>query len=175
MSFKHLKRRVERGEALVEGRARQTGECQARLQREWRQAWTPLRIVVAGLGAGFITGRVQPEQAIGRIGKLAGPGTMQLLTSAVGLVGSLQAAFAAMTAKGAAETADEAAETADSAAGQAARQANAGATGQADARGAAAPAGPEPATAGPEPTRRRDESWDSQPSPAEAATELSER
>ncbi|NLB56855.1 MAG: protein sip-5 [Gammaproteobacteria bacterium] len=171
MSFKHLKRRVERGEALVEGRARQTGECQARLQREWRQAWTPLRIVVAGLGAGFITGRVQPEQAIGRIGKLAGPGTMQLLTSAVGLVGSLQAAFAAMKAKGAAETADEAAESA----GQAAGQANAGATGQADALRAAAPAGPEPATAGPEPSRRRDESWDSQPSPAEAATELSER
>ena len=134
MSFKHLKRRVERGEALVEGRARQTGECQARLQREWRQAWTPLRIVVAGLGAGFITGRVQPEQAIGRIGKLAGPGTLQLLPSAVGLVGSLQAAFAAMTAKGAAETADEAAESA----GQAAGQANAGATGQAAARGAAA-------------------------------------
>lgn len=173
MSFKHLKRRVERGEALVEGRARQAGECQARLQREWRLAWTPLRIVVAGLGTGFIAGRVQPEQAIGRIGKLAGPGTMQLLTSAVGLVGSLQAAFAAMTAKGAAETADEAAESA----GQAAGQANAGATGQADAdaRGAAAPAGPEPATAGTEPPRRRDESWDSQPSPAEAATELSER
>lgn len=173
MSFKHLKRRVERGEALVEGRARQAGECQARLQREWRQAWTPLRIVVAGLGTGFIAGRVQPEQAIGRIGKLAGPGTMQLLTSAVGLVGSLQAAFAAMTAKGAAETADEAAESA----GQAAGQANAGATGQADADapGAAAPAGPEPATAGTEPPRRRDESWDSQPSPAEAATELSER
>ena len=175
MSFKHLKRRVERGEALVEGRARQAGECHSRLQREWRQAWTPLRIVVAGLGAGFITGRVQPEQAIGRIGKVAGPGTMRLLTSAIGLVGSLQAAFAAMTAKGAAETADEAAETADSAADQTAARATRPAAGQTDTPEASDPPARAAAAADTEPPRRRDQSWDSQPSPAEAATELSER
>lgn len=176
MSFAHLKRRVERGEALLEGRVQQAAETQARLKREWRAAWTPLRIVVAGLGAGLVTGRLHPEKAIGKIGKVAGPGTLQLLTSAIGLVGSLQAAMAAMTASGAAETA---ADTADDAAQDAARSA-AGQPPGAPA-GQAAPARAAPvadsatAASGAEPPRRHDQHWDTQPSPAEAATDVSER
>ena len=57
MNFKQLQRRVERGETLVEGRLQQTRECQGRMTREWREAWTPLRIVVAGLASGLIMGR----------------------------------------------------------------------------------------------------------------------
>ena len=64
MNFTHLKRRVERGETLVEGRIRQTTESHARLHRNWREAWTPLRIVLAGLGTGFIAGRAEPEKAL---------------------------------------------------------------------------------------------------------------
>ncbi len=137
MSFAHLKRRVERGEALVEGRVQQANETQARLKREWIAAWTPLRIVAAGLGAGLVTGRLHPEKAISRIGKVAGPGSIQFLTSAVGLVGSIQAAMAAMATSGAvkaaADTADEAAGEAAQTAGQAADAARA----KAGAEGAA--------------------------------------
>ena len=176
MSFQHLKRRVERSEALVEGRVRQAGASHERLQQAWREAWTPLRIVVAGLATGFITGRAEPEKALKKLGSISGPGTLKLITSMAGLVGSVQAAIAAMTAKDAAETADQAT---DAAAG--ANQAPAG-------PGAPAPVPPASAAvddaahagtgseAAPQADRRRpDQRWDSQPSPAEAATEVSER
>lgn len=175
MSFKHLKRRVERGEALVEGRVRQAGASNDRLRYQWRQAWTPLRTVVAGLGAGFITGRVAPEKIVSKLGKVGGPRAVQLIGSAVGLVGSLQAAFTAMTAKDAAETAGRAAEHAEDSAAEP-DPAPVQTPEAAASAGAAANAGePDPGAAGHERPRRRDQSWDSQPSPAEAATELSER
>jgi len=183
MNFAQLRRRVERGEALVEGRIRQLGESHDRLRRDWRQAWTPLRIVLAGLATGFIAGRAEPEKALKKIAGVSGPRTLQLVTSVAGLVGSVQAAIAAMTAKGAAETADDAAGQA----AEAAREADPGRR-TAPAAEAAAPAGEEAAgtaaepgagpTAGATPRtdrRRPDQRWDSQPSPAEAATELSER
>lgn len=178
MNFKQLQRRVERGETLVEGRLQQTRECQGRMSREWREAWTPLRIVVAGLASGLIMGRAEPEKALKQLGKLGSPRTLQLVSSMAGLVGSVQAAIAAMTAQSAAETADEAAGTtaeasaeanADAATATTAQQAPAGDT----AAGAAPPGAAE---AAPRPDRRQPEPhWDSQPSPAEAATELSER
>lgn len=179
MSFAHLKRRVERSEALVEGRVQQANESQARLKREWLAAWTPLRIVAAGLGAGLVTGRLHPEQAISKIGKVAGPGSIQLLTSTIGLVGSLQAAMAAMTTssavKSASDTADEAAQEAAQTADHAADQAGASAGAQAPSAGAANATQARAATPGAGTPRPRDQRWDTQPSPAEAATEVSER
>ncbi|MEN1943620.1 protein sip-5 [Luteimonas sp. MJ293] len=168
MNFQHLKRRVERGEALVEGRAEQTRQSHGRMTRRWREAWTPLRIVVGGLASGFVVGRAEPEKALKKLGSLGGPRALQLVTSVVGLVGSVQAAMAAMTAKGAAETADEAADTADDALGTAAGV-DAG-TATPAAAPAASPAGVHHAD-----RRQPDPVWDRQPSPAEAATELSER
>lgn len=178
MNFKQLQRRVERGETLVEGRLQQTRECQGRMTREWREAWTPLRIVVAGLASGLIMGRAEPEKALKQLGKLGSPRTLQLVSSMAGLVGSVQAAIAAMTAQSAAETADEAAGTAaeasaeanaDAATATTAQQAPAGDTAAGTAPASAAEAAPRPDRRQPEPH------WDSQPSPAEAATELSER
>lgn len=178
MNFKQLQRRVERGETLVEGRLQQTRECQGRMTREWREAWTPLRIVVAGLASGLIMGRAEPEKALKQLGKLGSPRTLQLVSSMAGLVGSVQAAIAAMTAQSAAETADEAAGTAaeasaetsaDTATATTAQQAPVGNTAAGDAPPGAAEAAPRPDRRQPEPH------WDSQPSPAEAATELSER
>lgn len=178
MNFKQLQRRVERGETLVEGRLQQTRECQGRMTREWREAWTPLRIVVAGLASGLIMGRAEPEKALKQLGKLGSPRTLQLVSSMAGLVGSVQAAIAAMTAQSAAETADEAAGTtaeasaeanADAATATTAQQAPAGNTAAGAAPASAAEAAPRPDRRQPEPH------WDSQPSPAEAATELSER
>lgn len=180
MNFKQLQRRVERGETLVEGRLQQTRECQGRMTREWREAWTPLRIVVAGLASGLIMGRAEPEKALKQLGKLGSPRTLQLVSSMAGLVGSVQAAIAAMTAQSAAETADEAAGTAAEASAETsadtatatattAQQAPAGDTAAGTAPASAAEAAPRPDRRQPEPH------WDSQPSPAEAATELSER
>lgn len=178
MNFKQLQRRVERGETLVEGRLQQTRECQGRMSREWREAWTPLRIVVAGLASGLIMGRAEPEKALKQLGKLGSPRTLQLVSSMAGLVGSVQAAIAAMTAQSAAETADEAAGTtaeasaeanADATTATTAQQAPAGDTAAGTAPASAAEAAPRPDRRQPEPH------WDSQPSPAEAATELSER
>lgn len=174
MNFKQLQRRVERGETLVEGRLQQTRECQGRMSREWREAWTPLRIVVAGLASGLIMGRAEPEKALKQLGKLGSPRTLQLVSSMAGLVGSVQAAIAAMTAQSAAETADEAAGTTAEASAEAttattAQQAPAGDTAAGTAPASAAEAAPRPDRRQPEPH------WDSQPSPAEAATELSER
>ncbi|MGO1542338.1 MAG: protein sip-5 [Luteimonas sp.] len=185
MNFTQLKRQVERGETLVEGRIRQTTECHARLHRNWREAWTPLRIVLAGLATGFIAGRAEPEKALKKLGSISGPRTLQLITSMAGLVGSVQAAITAMTAKNAAETADQAAD----AAAEADRDpADPGAPAPASPAEPATPTGPAAppmddaasSGVGPEATpqgdrRRPDQRWDSQPSPAEAATELSER
>lgn len=170
MKFSHLQRRVERGETLVEGRLQQTIESHERLQRDWRQAWTPLRILVAGLATGFITGRAEPEKALKKLGSVSGPRTLQLVTSVAGLVGSVQAAIAALAAKQAADIADDAADAADDSADQAAGAAP-------DTAGAASTdtsSATDPDTASARP-RRPDPHWDSQPSPAEAATELSER
>lgn len=186
MSFSRLRRRVERGEALLEGRIDQVGECHGRLRRDWRQAWTPLRIVLAGLATGFIAGRAEPEKVLKKIGSVSGPRTLQLVTSVAGLVGSVQAAIAAMTAKDAARTADDAAGHAAEVAGEAdSGHADTGAQPEAAAvagedvanPAAAAGSGGRPGTGGaPRPDRRRpDQRWESQPSPAEAATELSER
>jgi|SRR5690554_748468 len=171
MNFTQLKRRVERSETLVDGRIRQATESHARLHRDWREAWTPLRIVLAGLVTGFISGRAEPEKALKKLGNISGPGTLRLVSSVAGLVGSVQAAMTAMAAKDAADTADQATEAAAEA-NQA--PAGPGAPASPAADDAAHPGtGPEAALQGRR--RRPDQRWDSQPSPAEAATELSER
>lgn len=179
MNFTQLKHRVERREALVEARIRQVGESHGRLRREWRQAWSPLRIVVAGLVTGFIAGRAEPEKVLKKLGRLGGPRTLQLVTSVAGLVGSIQTAIMAMTARDAAEAAEAAERPGDAAAPAGSGRAHAEAPAP-PSRARAAPAdaaAPPPAPgAAPRPDRRRpDQRWDSQPSPAEAATELSER
>lgn len=174
MNFAQLKRRVERGETLVEGRVRQTGECHARLSRDWRQAWTPLRIVLAGLGTGFIAGRAEPEKALKKLGSISGPRTLQLVSSVAGLVGSVQAAIVAMTANNAAENAEQAADD-DAQAGQHATQPDVPPSPADPPPDHAAPARPGPETTPRQDRRRPDQNWDSQPSPAEAATDVSER
>lgn len=167
MNYEQLKRRVERAEFLVDARTRQTHAAWDALRLHWREAWTPPRIIVAGLVTGFLSGRSQPQRAAKQLRAVAGPKTLQLVTSILGMTSTLQAAVAAFTAKGAAETADAAAETADDAA-------QAAASGATVAAGAAAQAG---AAQVPPSERRRtpDPAWERAPSPAEAATDVSER
>lgn len=168
MNYEQLRRRVERAEFLVDARTRQTHAAWDALRLHWREAWTPPRILVAGLVTGFLSGRSQPQRAARQLRAVAGPKTLQLVTSILGTASSLQAALAAFTAKGAAQTADQAAETADDAAQAAASGATVAAGAAARADGVAGAVPPS------ERRRRRDPAWDQAPSPAEAATDVSE-
>lgn len=194
MNFEGLKNRVERAETLVDGRVVQTTDRYRALSSSWREAWTPPRILIAGLVMGFATGHLEPRRALTKLGKLGGPKSIQLISALSGLLTSVQATVAAATAEKAAETADDAAQTADAAADnvaaktdgtadtQAAAAAGAAAAAQVVSSGAtqtrrATPSGatPEAVTSAPRTDRGRpDPVLSEQPRPAEAATELSE-
>jgi len=165
MNFEALKRRVERSERLVEGRIEQASEHRTRLGQQWRQAWTPGRIVVIGLVGGFLVARARPMRTLGAVSATR---WVQLATSLSGLFAALQAAWAAQTAESAAKDAEGAADVATAVAEDAAT---------ATVPQAQAVAGGEAVAPGPVSDRRRrpDPQWDTAPSPAEAATEVSER
>lgn len=159
MSFEDLQAKVSRAEDMLEAQERRVAANFRVLGGSWRDAWTPPRVIAAGLAAGLLAGWARPARAAAAI---APARWLQLAGSLAGLVGSVQAAFAASEAKDAAETAgDAAAEAAD------------------PAPQAPPPTAPAPAMAatGAAAERRRvpDPSWDTPPRPAEAATELSER
>ena len=66
MRFELLRQRVERAEMRVES-CMDRAQTQRHVFRDaWRRGWTPGRIVVAGLAAGFVAGRVQPLQLAGK-------------------------------------------------------------------------------------------------------------
>lgn len=185
MNFEQLKKRVERSEQVVDGRILQTRLSWSGLQTNWKEGWTPPRIILVGALLGFISGKAQPARALRQVGNFANPKMMQLVTSVAGLVASVQSTFAASKAKTAADTADDAASTADVAATTADAAAG-GNTAGAAAAGVAAPAtrAAMGSTAAGHPfdvdrprsdRSRPDPQWDRQPSPAEAATDLSER
>ena len=153
MNYEQLKRRVERAERLVEGRSLQTREHWTSLKRSWREGWTPARIVAAGLVSGFVSGRAEPLRA------LTGARLLQMVTAVSGLFASAQAAFAADQAEQAADSAGEAAtaQTAETAVAE---------------EPSPAPYKYEPPSAR---TGKAEAVYSTQPRPAEASTELSER
>ena len=167
MNFDALKRRVERSERLVEGRIAQASEHRARLGGQWRQAWTPGRIIVIGLVGGFLVARARPMRTLGAVSATR---WVQLATSLSGLFAALQAAWAAQTAESAAKDAEGAADTATAVAGDVAATAGTAPPMSADTGDAAVELPPVSAR-----PRRPDPQWDAAPSPAEAATEVSER
>ena len=155
MNYEQLKRRVERAERLVEGRSLQTSEHWSALKVSWREGWTPARIVAAGLVSGFISGRAEPFRA------LTSARLLQMVTAVSGLFASAQAAFAADQAEQAAASAEEVA------------------TDQAAETAVAEEPAPAPAPYKYEPpsarTGKAEAVHSTQPRPAEASTELSER
>ena len=167
MKFEAIRRRVERSEQLVEGRALQTGERAKALKATWRESWTPTRIILGGLAAGFLVGRADPTRALKQIG--AGGRWLQLVGALSGLLASLQSSLAAATADQASDHAEQAADEAGDAASAAQEAAGEEAPATApDERDADQPR--------PRSDRRRpDPTWESRPAPAEAATEVSER
>ena len=88
MKLKQLKHRIARAEAVLEGRERQVSVQWRSLRQIWRSAWTPTRIIIAGLGLGFVAGRSEPGAALGRIGsKLdAAPHFLKLISALSTLV-----------------------------------------------------------------------------------------
>lgn len=110
MNFDDLQRRVRRAEALAQIRSEQTLQHWGTLERVWRSAWTPGRIVVAGLAGGFVAGKLEPNNAF------SGARWLQMIGSVSGLVASAQASvasFAAAAAGMAAQQASEAGQAAD--------------------------------------------------------------
>ncbi len=101
MNYKQLQRRVDVAERRVESRGQQTAEHWASLKRNWREGWTPARIIAAGLVSGFVSGRAEPLRA------LSGPRLLQMIGAVSGLFATVQATVAAETAQDAAETAEE--------------------------------------------------------------------
>ena len=107
MSFDALIAKVRQAEDALEASERRTTTQWRQVATTWRSAWTPGRIVVAGLALGFLTGRAQPL-------KLAGNGGLLNLVSALsGLFASAGAQAAADDASTAADAAVTAADAAN--------------------------------------------------------------
>jgi len=150
ITFEHLITKVKKAEDVLEQHERDVGVASRRLKLAWRSGWTPIRIISAGLVTGFLVGRAEPLGAVG------GVRWMQMIRTVSGLFTSATAAVAAGKAE---DAADDAAEVAEAAA---------------DVAPAAttAPLGP---TQRVRSARPHTGEWSSQPRPAEASTEVSER
>ncbi len=107
MGFRQLIDRVKQAEDHLEAQERRAVADMRKLQSSWREAWTPGRIIIAGLASGFLVGRADPLRALGKSG-----GLIQLVSMVSGL-------FAGTSAQAAAEGAEQAADIAERAAAQA--------------------------------------------------------
>ena len=101
MGFKQLLTKVQQAEAALETRERRVADDWRRLKEAWKAAWTPGRVIIAGLVGGFLVGRAQPLRAAARSGQF-----MQLVTMLSGL-------FAGGSAQVAADEAEQAKHSAD--------------------------------------------------------------
>ena len=101
MGFKQLLTKVEQAEAALEARERLVAVQWRHLKSTWREAWTPGRVVIAGLVSGFLVGRAQPLKVAARSGQW-----MQLVTMLSGLFAGGSAQAAAAHAEDAADTAE---------------------------------------------------------------------
>jgi hypothetical protein len=102
MSFDALIQKVRQAEAALEAQERRAGADWRQLRATWRALWTPGRLVVAGLAAGFIVGRAEPFK------HAAGGGVLQLVTALSGLFAGGSAQAAASEAGDAADAAQQA-------------------------------------------------------------------
>lgn len=151
VSFEHLVRKVARAEDVLEMREQRLVDRYRQLGRTWREGWTPIRIIAVGLASGFLVGRAEPLRA------LTGARMLQMVGALSGLFASAQASFAA-------EQAEEAADSAEDAA-----------TDREEAVVAPSEQRFEYMRPGARTTATPDEVFQTEPRPAEAATEISER
>ncbi len=93
MSFEALIEKVTQAEAALEAREREGAADWRQFKSTWRKAWTPGRIVVAGVVSGFLLGRAQPARHVGATS------TLRLLSTVSSLFAISRADDAAQTAK----------------------------------------------------------------------------
>ena len=98
MGFHELIDKVQQAEAALEARERQAAADWRQTKATWRALWTPGRILIAGVAAGFIVGEARPMKQLG-----AGRGLLQLATAISGLLASGSAHAAAQEAEDAAD------------------------------------------------------------------------
>ena len=108
MRFEQLIAKVKQAETALEAHERSVAADLRQLKRSWLDAWTPGRIVIAGLVSGFMIGRAEPLRAVGKSG-----GLMQLVSMVSGLFAGGSAQVAASQAEQAAGSAQAAAHGAD--------------------------------------------------------------
>jgi hypothetical protein len=153
MSFDKLIAKVQQAEDSLEAQERKVSADFRQLKSSWRAAWTPGRIVIAGLVSGFLVGRAEPFK------RAAGGGALQLITA-------LSSLFASGHAQEAAEEADHAADAAQATATVA--------VGEVAMGDASVPGAVEEETGFRRDGPRVPEARPAGPTPAEAATEVSE-
>ena len=95
MGFEKLIDKVTQAEHALEARERSIGAAWRQLKTSWRAAWTPGRIIVAGLASGFLVGRARP------LARTSGGGVLQMLTALSGLFAGGSAQVAAKAEGGA--------------------------------------------------------------------------
>ncbi len=85
MSFQNLIDKVRHAEQSVEAHEKSTAADLRQLRASWRQAWTPGRIVLAGLASGFVLGRSKTLMLAGSSGffQMAGSVSSALLKAAL--------------------------------------------------------------------------------------------
>ena len=104
MRLNALIEKVRQAEAALEAQERRAAADWRQLRGTWRALWTPGRIVLAGIAAGFMAGRAEPFK------RAAGRGLLQMLTALSGLFAGGSAQAAANEAGEAADAANEAAD-----------------------------------------------------------------
>lgn len=109
-----VQRRIERASQVMDGRRQQLRTNIHDVRSTWRAAWTPLRLLGAGLGLGFVAGKLEPEKAASGIAARFGaaPKILQVLTALSGLLAAGRAQAASEAAEHAGDAAEEAADQA---------------------------------------------------------------
>jgi hypothetical protein len=97
--FKQLLTKVQQAEVALEAKERRVVDEWRQLRGHLKAAWTPGRVIIAGLVSGFVVGRAQPLRAAARSGQV-----VQLVTMLSGL-------FAGGSAQVATEEAQQAAQS----------------------------------------------------------------
>ncbi|KRD34812.1 hypothetical protein ASE35_08775 [Lysobacter sp. Root916] len=98
MSFEQLIAKVHQAEDVVEAQERRLVANLRQVQHSWREAWTPGRIVIAGLVSGFAVGRAEPLRVAAKSG-----GMMQMVSMLSSLFAGGSAGVAASQAERAAD------------------------------------------------------------------------
>ena len=106
MNFEQLIQKVEQAEDALEADERAFVADWRQLKASWRAAWTPGRIVIAGLASGFVAGRLDPAKLLAK-----GGGLVQIFSMISGFAASASAQSAAGSAEQAAESAEDVADS----------------------------------------------------------------